>query len=144
MSRFLTQDNRQSKECSDIEGKLMRRGGRLSERLTARERLGRQNKWLTFAVHRDSPSLVIMFCNCRIISKLPARHLCVVNHVCTSVLHCFVQSSLPCFLTFCHSGTYPYILLHFYCLYNYNLTISIGFALRCVLWNILKDLGMYA
>ena len=62
----------------------MRRGGRLSERLTARERDLAGRMKLTFAVHRDSPSLVIMFCNCQIISKLPARHLCVVNHVCTS------------------------------------------------------------
>ena len=64
----------------------MRRGGRLSERLTARERDLAGRMKLTFAVHRDSPSLVIMFCNCQIISKLPARHLCVVNHVCTSYM----------------------------------------------------------
>ena len=29
-------------------------------------------------------SLVVMFCNCQIVSKLPTRHLCVVNHICTS------------------------------------------------------------
>ena len=62
----------------------MRRGGRLLEWLTARNLAGRMK--LTFAVHRDSLqlSLVVMFCNCQIVSKLPARHLCVVNHVCTS------------------------------------------------------------
>ena len=58
------------KECSDIEGELMRRGGRLSEWLTARKRNLAGRTKLTFAVHRDSPSLVIMFCNCQIISKL--------------------------------------------------------------------------
>ena len=60
----------------------MRQGGRLPERLTARDLAGRMK--LMFAVHRDSLSLVVMFCNCQIVSKLPARHLCVVNHVCTS------------------------------------------------------------
>ena len=39
----------------------MRRGGRLPERLTARDLAGRLK--LTFAVHRDSLSLVVMFCN---------------------------------------------------------------------------------
>ena len=58
----------------------MRRGGRLSEWLTARERDLAGRMKLTFAVHRDSPSLVIMFCNCQI--KLCRRHLSVV---CTSL-----------------------------------------------------------
>ena len=61
----------------------MRQGG-LTERLTARERGLAVGMKLTFAVHRDSPSLMIMFCNCQVISKLPVKHLCVVNHVCTS------------------------------------------------------------
>ena len=61
----------------------MRQGGRLRERLTARDLAGRLK--LTFAVHRDSLSLVVMFCNCQIVSKLPTRHLCVVNNVCTSI-----------------------------------------------------------
>ena len=57
----------------------MRRGGRLPERLTARDLAGRMK--LTFAVHRDSLSLVVI---CSETAKLlPARHLCVVNHVCT-------------------------------------------------------------
>ena len=60
MSRFLTgDDDWQGKECSDIEGELMRQGGRLPERLTARDLAGRMK--LTFAVHRDSLSLVVMF-----------------------------------------------------------------------------------
>ena len=62
----------------------MRRGGRLRERLTARDLAGRLKLSVTFAIHRDSLSLVVMFCNCQIVSKLPVRHLCVVNHVCTS------------------------------------------------------------
>ena len=87
MSWFLTgDDDWQGEECTDIEGELMRRGGRLSEWLTARERdlASRMKLAFRFAVHWDSPSLVIMFCYCQIISKLPVRHLCVVNHVCTS------------------------------------------------------------
>ena len=61
----------------------MRRGGRLPERLTSRDLADGMK--LTLAIHRDSLSLVVMFCNCQIVSKLPARHLCVVNHVCTSI-----------------------------------------------------------
>ena len=49
-SQFLTgDDDCQGKECSDIEGELMRRGGRLAGRMK-----------LTFAVHRDSLSLVVI------------------------------------------------------------------------------------
>ena len=63
----------------------MKRGGRLSERLTARERDLAGRMKLAFDVHRDSwLSLMIMFCYCQITSKFPARHLCMVNHVCTS------------------------------------------------------------
>ena len=62
----------------------MRRGGRLRERLTARDLAGRLK--LMFAVHRELLSLVVMFCNCIIVSKLPARHICIVNHVCTSTM----------------------------------------------------------
>ena len=84
--RSVSDRRRRLKECSDIEGELMRQGGRLPEQLTATERDLAGRMKLTFAVHRDSPSLVIMFCNCQIISKLPARHLCVVNYVSTSII----------------------------------------------------------
>ena len=67
-------------ECSDIEGELMRRGGRLSEWLTARE-WDWQSEWSWRSTFTETHhhSCMIMFCNCQIsyMSKLPARHLCM-------------------------------------------------------------------
>ena len=72
MSRFLTgDDDWQGKECSHIEGELMRRGGRLPERLTARDLSGRMK--LTFAIHRDSLAIthgyVLQLPNCIKVSR---------------------------------------------------------------------------